>query len=147
MASKRRKIPRTVRLAVYERDGWACRYCSQVFTPGSEGERSGQKAPWIIATEGVIWLELDHVTPHSAGGADTVENFKAACTPCNRLKYDSTINADWPARIAKAQAVLDSSPAGRAAAQSAARALLGIAVRIDEHGRVFLPDQDGKGVL
>ena len=59
----RRHIPDSLRLAVYERDGWKCLHCS---TP----ER----------------LSLDHIHPYSLGGADTLENLQTLCRPCNSRK-------------------------------------------------------------
>lgn len=63
-APRRRKhIPLEVRLAVYERDGWACLQCS--------------------ATEP---LSLDHIWPWSLGGSDRAENLQTLCLPCNMRK-------------------------------------------------------------
>lgn len=59
----RRYIPDSLRLAVYERDGWACLHCSSLDT-----------------------LSLDHIYPHSLGGEDTFENLQTLCRPCNSRK-------------------------------------------------------------
>lgn len=59
----RRKIPLSLRLEVYDRDGWRCRHCG--------------------ATEP---LSLDHIHPHSLGGEDTLENLQTLCRPCNSRK-------------------------------------------------------------
>ena len=59
----RRRIPDSVRLAVYERDGLACLHCG--------------------VTEN---LSLDHIHPFSLGGLDTVENLQTLCRSCNSRK-------------------------------------------------------------
>lgn len=59
----RARIPRKVRDAVWKRDGGRCANC--------QGRRE---------------LQFDRVVPHSAGGADTVQNLRLLCGPCNRQK-------------------------------------------------------------
>jgi 5-methylcytosine-specific restriction endonuclease McrA len=59
----RRHIADSVRLAVYERDGFACLHCG--------------------ATES---LSLDHIHPYSLGGSDDASNLQTLCRPCNSSK-------------------------------------------------------------
>lgn len=59
----RKKIPATLRAAVFARDGAACVYC------GARGRR--------------VALTLDHVLPHSRGGPDDGSNLVTACEDCN----------------------------------------------------------------
>lgn len=59
----RRHIPDSIRLAVYERDGWKCLHCGTT-------ER----------------LSLDHIHPWSLGGEDTLVNLQTLCRPCNSRK-------------------------------------------------------------
>lgn len=61
--SDRDYIPKSVRAAVYERDGWRCLHCGT----GAE-------------------LSLDHIIPWSHGGPDTDENLQTLCRPCNSSK-------------------------------------------------------------
>jgi hypothetical protein len=61
--SRRQQISETLRLAVYERDGWQCVQCEA---------RSA--------------LTLDHIHPWSLGGADSYENLRTLCRPCNSSK-------------------------------------------------------------
>lgn len=62
-SDRRADIPPAIRAAVYERDEFACIACG-----------SGDD------------LTLDHITPWSRGGSDTVENFQTMCRPCNSSK-------------------------------------------------------------
>lgn len=59
----RRSIPRTLRAAIYARDGHRCVTCG--------------------ATEN---LSLDHIFPYSLGGEDTKENLQTMCRSCNSRK-------------------------------------------------------------
>ena len=61
-----------LRLVVFERDGYRCRYC---------GEEAN--AP-----------ECDHILPFSRGGKSVLSNLATACMPCNRSKGAKTV-AEW----------------------------------------------------
>ncbi len=63
MATKR--ISKTLRTAVFARDGLACLYC--------------------LSFEN---LTLDHVVPSSFGGASEASNLVVCCRSCNGLKAD-----------------------------------------------------------
>jgi 5-methylcytosine-specific restriction endonuclease McrA len=60
---RRDPIARSVRLAVWERDGGRCVACGADFE-----------------------LQFDHVIPIALGGADTVANLQVLCAPCNQRK-------------------------------------------------------------
>ena len=66
----RRPMPRSlspkIRFAVFERDGFTCRYC-------------GARPPEAK-------LEIDHVTPVSSGGILDMANLVTACSLCNMGK-------------------------------------------------------------
>jgi HNH endonuclease len=62
-ARKREPIPREVKQAVFERDEGRCVECGRNFE-----------------------FQYDHVTPFSMGGANTVENLRLLCGPCNQRK-------------------------------------------------------------
>lgn len=70
-------IPKSLRLAVFERDAFACIYCGST-------ER----------------LTIDHDIPISRGGNDTIDNLQTACLPCNANKRHMTHNEYtlWPGR-------------------------------------------------
>lgn len=57
------------RAAVFDRDGYACRYCGA----------------------GDVELECDHVVPIARGGGSDIANLATACKPCNRKKRDMTL--------------------------------------------------------
>lgn len=56
-------IPARLRIAVYERDGYACLHC------GTSDD-----------------LTLDHIHPWSRGGPDTYDNLQTLCRSCNSRK-------------------------------------------------------------
>lgn len=64
-----------VRLAVLERDGEVCAYCSSLNGP----------------------FEVDHVIPWTRGGSHEMDNLVVACRPCNRSKKDKTPE-EWKGR-------------------------------------------------
>lgn len=60
---ERAPIPPSLRLAVYERDGWRCVECGSI-------DR----------------LSLDHIYPWSLGGSDEFGNLRTLCRSCNSRK-------------------------------------------------------------
>ena len=58
-----------VRLSVFQRDEFTCRYCGESGKP----------------------LECDHVFPVSRGGSNDTSNLVTACRTCNRTKADKTL--------------------------------------------------------
>jgi hypothetical protein len=69
------------RFAIFNRDRFTCRYC-------------GRKAP-------DVQLEVDHITPVSAGGSDEPANLTTACFDCNRGKSARRVSTSdyggyWP---------------------------------------------------
>lgn len=73
-----------VRLAIWERDGYRCRYCGREVVTNA-AESAPEKAT------------LDHVIPRAAGGANTQVNLVTSCYACNQLKGSSLIGLGGPA--------------------------------------------------
>lgn len=74
-------ISESVKLAVFERDGWTCQLC------GEPLDRSaGPNDDWFPS--------LDHVTPQSVGGAHTVDNLRAAHRWCNSIRGAADYHAE-----------------------------------------------------
>lgn len=64
--AERKPISKKMRFEVFKRDGFRCQYC-------------GRSAPDVI-------LEVDHITPVSAGGKNSLMNLVTSCRDCNRGK-------------------------------------------------------------
>lgn len=62
----RQAISKSVRFEVFKRDGFCCAYC-------------GAMPPEVV-------LEVDHITPVSAGGGNERDNLITSCRDCNRGK-------------------------------------------------------------
>ena len=87
--------------AVFERDGWRCRYCgtriiykkarqylTKVFPAEARwGTRNAEKHCALAA----LTASLDHIVPHSRGGTNEPENLVAACGPCQFGRSDWTL--------------------------------------------------------
>lgn len=66
-----REVTQKKRRSIYERDGWACRYCG-----------------WVPPATGVEGLTLDHVVPVARGGDNSRDNLVTCCFSCNQEKAD-----------------------------------------------------------
>ena len=60
---RKQRVPREIRLAVWQRDGGRCRDCGSDFD-----------------------LQYDHIIPFSLGGATSTKNLQLLCGDCNRAK-------------------------------------------------------------
>jgi 5-methylcytosine-specific restriction endonuclease McrA len=60
---RRERVPREVKLAVWQRDGGRCVDCGSDFD-----------------------LQYDHIIPFSLGGATSAKNLQLLCGDCNRAK-------------------------------------------------------------
>ena len=68
--------PPVNRRNIYIRDAYQCQYCLGRFSAKD--------------------LTLDHVHPRSKGGKGTWENLCSACSSCNTLKANRSVNKDLP---------------------------------------------------
>lgn len=73
---KRRSISPKLRMQVFIRDNFCCRYCGR-----SQGD-------------GAV-LEVDHVVSVAQGGSNEIENLFTACFDCNRGKSDMQWTDDY----------------------------------------------------
>lgn len=73
----RKSTGKRLRFEVFERDGYACRYC-------------GSQPPSVV-------LVLDHVIPVAADGETTADNLVTACEPCNQGKSSRVLGQFAPA--------------------------------------------------
>jgi len=78
-------ISDSTRSGVFKRDQFKCQYC-------------GRCAPEVV-------LNLDHIDPHSKGGADDILNLVTSCRDCNSGKSDRRLSDD--SAIAKQRAQLE----------------------------------------
>lgn len=67
---KKKRVPATIRTAVYERDQYRCVTCGT----------------WI-------GLSIDHIIPESRGGPTEIDNLQTLCRPCNSRKGDRVATA------------------------------------------------------
>ena len=68
---KRKGITKTVRFAIFARDGFACRYC-------------GRQADDVA-------LVIDHMIPVAQDGTNETENLITSCVDCNQGKAAKTV--------------------------------------------------------
>lgn len=80
-----------LKLAVYLRDDFKCRYCGGDLKPALiswllwEGKRLHK------INSATLTATVDHVTPRSKGGLWTYENLVTSCQNCNNKKGNDTL--------------------------------------------------------
>jgi hypothetical protein len=84
---KRIGLSKKIRFDVFKRDSFLCQYC-------------GNHPPTIV-------LEIDHISPVSAGGTNDIDNLVTACFDCNRGKGASLLDAVSMPLAEKAALVLE----------------------------------------
>jgi HNH endonuclease len=67
----RKSLSPSLRLVVFERDGFTCRYCGRRPSTGED-----------------VVLEVDHLIPVAEGGTNDLHNLVTSCWDCNRGKSD-----------------------------------------------------------
>ena len=89
-----RSIAKAVRAEVLARDGHRCRYCGIPVVSADIRKLAHRLYPEAVRWGGVdpttqhagfqcLWLQYDHVVPHSHGGRSTAENVVISCALCN----------------------------------------------------------------
>lgn len=96
------RSPARLQNAVFERDGYRCRYCSnklisqdflRAFAIMLDSPRFA-RGTTNLTTHAIIhiaWPVADHVIPWSRGGETTIDNLVASCASCNYGKAEYTI--------------------------------------------------------
>lgn len=86
---------------IIQRDGYNCRFCKiPVISPDirkamhklyPDSARWGPKNADQHAAFQAMWLQFDHVLPHSRGGTNDLENIVITCAPCNFSRMQWTL--------------------------------------------------------
>ncbi len=98
---KARQPSKQVAAMVIENFGWHCAYCGiglinraarrQLLEAYPEALRWGRKNDDKHVAFMAMDNEFDHVTPHSRGGNNNIENLVPSCAPCNCGKENWTL--------------------------------------------------------
>lgn len=94
------RMPNTaVKKALIARDGLHCRFCGLPVIRSEVRTELKRNYPKELRWEGTfatqhaafeaMWLQYDHIVPHSRGGNNALENMVITCAPCNfaRMNY------------------------------------------------------------
>jgi 5-methylcytosine-specific restriction endonuclease McrA len=82
-----------------ERDGFHCRFCGIPVIRKAVRERIRKFYPAIWGRKNLnqhaafqaMWLQYDHVLPHSRGGDNSFGNLLITCAPCNYARMGFTL--------------------------------------------------------
>ncbi len=88
--------------ALVERDGFRCGFCG-IPVVRTEIRRAmhleyPQALPWGGTNAGqhaafqCLWMQFDHVLPHSRGGRTDLDNLVVTCGPCNYGRSEATLD-------------------------------------------------------
>jgi 5-methylcytosine-specific restriction endonuclease McrA len=97
-----RNIAPIIRAAVLQRDGYQCRYCGIPVVHADIRKLAHRLYPDSVPWEpydvtkqhsafACMWLQFDHVVPHSHGGRSSLDNVVISCALCNFGKDKYTI--------------------------------------------------------
>lgn len=97
-----RKISKAVRSIVLARDGYKCRYCGLPVIDARIRKQAHLLYPDAVPWDSrdnknqhagfqCLWLQYDHVEPHSHGGRSDPDNVVIACASCNYGKDRFTL--------------------------------------------------------
>jgi hypothetical protein len=86
---------------LHERDGYHCRFCGIPVIRKAVRQRFCKLYPQLQvwgrknieqhAAFQAMWVQYDHLVPHSHGGANDLENIVVTCAPCNFGRMDFTL--------------------------------------------------------
>ncbi|MBX9457103.1 MAG: HNH endonuclease [Rhizobium sp.] len=87
--------------ALISRDGYHCRYCGIPLIRKEVRAHLSKLVPEATlwgrtnlsqhAAFQAMWLQFDHVVPHSHGGDNSLDNIIVCCAPCNFAKMAFTV--------------------------------------------------------
>jgi hypothetical protein len=87
---------------IRDRDGFHCRFCGIPVVRAEVRkyfhDLYPDSVPWGSTNESqhaafqCMWLQYDHVTPHSAGGKNDISNIVITCAACNYGKMNYTLD-------------------------------------------------------
>jgi len=97
-----RNIVHAIRSAVLQRDGYRCRYCGIPVVHAEIRKLAHRLYPDAVPWEpydvtkqhsgfACLWLQFDHVVPHSHGGPSSPDNVVVSCALCNFGKDKYTL--------------------------------------------------------
>ena len=97
-----RIIAPAIRSAVLQRDGYRCRYCGIPVVHVDIRKLAHGLYPEAVPWEpydvtkqhagfACLWLQFDHVAPHSHGGRSSLDNVVISCALCNYGKFNYTL--------------------------------------------------------
>ena len=101
MRPQPRKPSAETELRVKRRDGFFCRFCgipvienairTRIRAAYPEALRWGNENSEQHAAFQCMWLQYDHVLPHSRGGESSFDNVVVTCAPCNFGRMEKTL--------------------------------------------------------
>ena len=97
----KKKPERKLQQSIIHRDGYRCRFCGIPVIHdkirNAMRRHYGDALPWGRTNTGqhaafqCLWLQFDHVLPHSRGGPTDFDNLIITCGPCNFGRSDWTL--------------------------------------------------------
>lgn len=95
--AKDRMPTKSQKIALIQRDGYICRYCSLNLIPADARKllhaEYPDALPWGSKNDSqhaafqALWLQYDHVIPAAFGGDSSLENMVISCAGCNFAKW------------------------------------------------------------
>ncbi len=88
-----------IKIQIIQRDGYNCVFCgipvirkeirNYLKTQYPNGLEWGKRNIEQRAAFQAMWLQYDHILPHSRGGNNDLDNLVITCAPCNfgRMQY------------------------------------------------------------